>query len=52
MTEQSTRPVDILTVERRAHELRAQALRAGIIAMIAWLRGRKPVAPTTSPHTV
>ena len=42
MTEHNFNQNDLVAIERRAHELRAEALRDGVRALVAWFRGRKP----------
>ena len=45
MTKQNITAQDLVAIERRAHELRAEALSNGVKALVAWMRGRKPAVP-------
>ncbi|MFN3145952.1 MAG: RSP_7527 family protein [Paracoccaceae bacterium] len=41
MTGQTPSYTDIVALEQQANALRAQALRDGVLSLVAWLRGRR-----------
>ena len=49
MTGQTPSYTDIVALERQANALRSQALRDGVLSLVAWLRGRRQ--GTETAHT-